>query len=146
MGESRKKWIDSWAGGMEHRGIEREYRSFDDFVTYINNWNTQTLPHHLVPPDILVQASHNVTRAVYRSISDRVDVRLDYENPLPVDTYNAVDYLWQNPYPKPERYQINKILDFGAGFGRQAKVWSQTSSNLIYCAVDAIESSYCVQH
>jgi SAM-dependent methyltransferase len=63
-----------------------------------------------------------------------------------VDEYNAVDYRFQNFYPVPSRQRVSRVLDFGAGMGRQVNLWSQLHSGLVYVAVDAIEMSYCLQN
>ena len=38
------------------------------------------------------------------------------------------------------------VLDFGAGFGRQANLWSQSEKDVLYVGMDAIPKSYCLQH
>jgi SAM-dependent methyltransferase len=59
--------------------------------------------------------------------------------------YNAEDFQLQNFYPIPERNKVETILDFGAGFGRQANLWTQ-QKNTTYVGMDAIPNSYCVQN
>lgn len=59
---------------------------------------------------------------------------------------NAVDYCYQTLYPVPERQTVRRILDFGAGFGRQMNLWSQSEQLLSYVAMDGIMRSYCLQH
>jgi SAM-dependent methyltransferase len=63
-----------------------------------------------------------------------------------IGRYNAQDYLFQNGYRTPERYKINKILDFGAGYGRQSNIWTQKRKDIIFVGMDAIPLPYCLQH
>ncbi|MCX7017130.1 MAG: class I SAM-dependent methyltransferase [Candidatus Sumerlaeota bacterium] len=63
-----------------------------------------------------------------------------------IGRYNAQDYILQNLYPVPERYTVKRILDFGAGYGRQANLWTQRHPEIVYVAMDAIPLSYCLQH
>jgi SAM-dependent methyltransferase len=63
-----------------------------------------------------------------------------------VDEYSATDYLLQNLYPLPERMRVRRVLDFGAGFGRQANLWCQLNPDLVFVGMDGIENSYCLQH
>ncbi len=59
---------------------------------------------------------------------------------------NAVDFIYQTMYPVPERQKLRRILDFGAGFGRQMNLWSQSEQLLSYVAMDGIARSYSLQH
>lgn len=137
-------WIDSWEGGMEARGIGRSYASEQDFATYLNNWNTLSLPRYFIPDFRYVLLSFNITKEIIKEITTRqTDANLD--EPFPVDYYNAEDYTFQNIYPLPERRTVRRILDFGPGFGRQLNIWSQTVPDLVYCGMEAIECGYCVQ-
>lgn len=58
---------------------------------------------------------------------------------------NAHDLLFPTLYPVPERNKINNVLDFGAGYGRQANLWAR-GGETIYVGLDAIPKSYCLQH
>ena len=64
---------------------------------------------------------------------------------LNVGLNNAHDFYIPQMYPVQERYKIKNVLDFGAGYGRQANLWS-TITDGIYMAMDAIPNSYCLQH
>lgn len=63
-----------------------------------------------------------------------------------VARYNAQDFLLQHAYAAPAGQRINRILDFGAGYGRQACLWTRTVENCVYVGMDAIPRSYCLQH
>ncbi len=59
---------------------------------------------------------------------------------------NAQDYILANFYPMQNTGGL-KVMDFGAGYGRQANLWSQEGADdLVFVAVDAIPKSYCLQH
>jgi SAM-dependent methyltransferase len=63
-----------------------------------------------------------------------------------VDEYSATDYLLQNLYPVPERMRVRRVLDFGAGFGRQANLWTQLNPEMTFVGMDGIEGPYCLQN
>jgi SAM-dependent methyltransferase len=59
--------------------------------------------------------------------------------------YTAEDYVFQTMIPAPSRRQVRRILDYGAGNGRQLSQWAHEDIER-YVAVDAIPFSYCVQN
>lgn len=59
---------------------------------------------------------------------------------------NAHDHLLPQSYPVPERARIRTVLDFGAGYGRQANLWTTQDPDICYIGMDAIVNSYCLQH
>ena len=140
------KWIVSWETDMGHDGILREHHGREDLATYMNAWNKDRFSHYFDADPALVEASFAVTRKVYQRL-EGADVALpSLEAPLPVDHYNAEDYVFQNAYPVPRDKAVKRILDFGAGYGRQVNIWSQKAPDLVYCAIDAIENAYCCQN
>ncbi|MDX1906047.1 MAG: class I SAM-dependent methyltransferase [Bacteroidia bacterium] len=66
--------------------------------------------------------------------------------PSTIGPYNAQDYLLAHLYPVPARQEPLRVLDFGAGYGRQANLWSQLKPEATFVAMDAIPASYCLQH
>src|SRR5690606_32990591 len=50
---------------------------------------------------------------------------------------NAMDYLFCNSYPMPPDRRATRVLDFGAGHGRQYNLWSQFGGLDQYLAMDA---------
>jgi hypothetical protein len=53
---------------------------------------------------------------------------------------NAHDFYFATTFsPTPVR-----VIDFGAGFGRNAFAFSELKDS-VYCAIDAVEKSYCLQ-
>ena len=59
---------------------------------------------------------------------------------------SVMDYLFQNSYSMPSRFAYKRILDFGAGFGRQANLWTKLHNDIVFVGMDAITKSYCLQN
>jgi SAM-dependent methyltransferase len=59
--------------------------------------------------------------------------------------YTSEDFVFQTMIPMPRRRQVRRILDYGAGNGRQLSQWAHEDIER-YVAVDAIPFSYCVQN
>jgi SAM-dependent methyltransferase len=57
------------------------------------------------------------------------------------DVYNAQDFYYCTAFGTG----IKTILDYGAGYGRQAMLFSTTLEGASYIAVDAVEQSYVLQ-
>jgi SAM-dependent methyltransferase len=68
----------------------------------------------------------------------------EYRENVAINT--AMDYVFQNSYTMPSRCSVSNVLDFGAGFGRQANLWTQLHEDIIFVGVDAIPKSYCLQN
>ena len=88
------------------------------------------------------------------ALSAEVDLPLFERNGIAVEVgkyhemlgrNNMQDYRLANMYPVPERYEPQTILDFGAGFGRQANLWTQLHPDIRLISMDAIPKSYCLQ-
>ncbi|MBI4329590.1 MAG: hypothetical protein HY685_06970 [Chloroflexi bacterium] len=58
------------------------------------------------------------------------------------DFYNATDFFFQNIQGR----EITRVLDFGAGYGRQSLLWTKLRNPLVYVGMDAIEAPYLVQN
>jgi SAM-dependent methyltransferase len=63
-----------------------------------------------------------------------------------LDQTTALDYAFVNALPQPPRRKIQRILDFGAGFGRQVNLWWQKNPGLSFTGMDGIETAYCLQN
>lgn len=63
-----------------------------------------------------------------------------------LDNTTALDYAFVNVLPQPSRRQIKRVLDFGAGFGRQVSLWWQKHPGMSFTGMDGIETAYCLQH
>lgn len=64
-----------------------------------------------------------------------------------IGTYNAQDFLAQRAYPVPDRQRPRRVLDFGAGHGRNANLALSSPQSVVktYVAVDGIPASYLTQ-
>jgi SAM-dependent methyltransferase len=59
--------------------------------------------------------------------------------------WNADDFYYANAYHVPKHQNVHRLLDFGAGYGRQLNLWSQNVSDLHYLAIDTIRKPYLTQ-
>lgn len=132
-----RKWLMEWE-------CAPEYHSFQGYEGILEWFQWQRvdknfLPHEMVEPLAQLSQKRN-TEIVSRAFPDTAYTFAH------VDHYNASDFIFQNFYPLPERMRVRKVLDFGAGYGRQLNLWSQKVSDLNYVAVEGIERSYCLQN
>ena len=67
-------------------------------------------------------------------------------NTYAVGVYNAQDYWFLTKLPHPKRMTPKRVLDFGAGHGRQANLWfSCRNEARNFIAVDAVPTPYLTQ-
>ncbi len=144
---SMAAWIDEWIVPSGNQGKwYLEHNSEEDIASYLVNWNKRRNLHYFDAAPELVAQSHAVTNRVFTELSRTQSELPDYSEPMIVDYYNAEDYVFQNPYPDTDRTTVTRVLDFGAGFGRQLNMWSQNVPELVFCGVDAIEGGYMTQN
>jgi SAM-dependent methyltransferase len=62
-----------------------------------------------------------------------------------LDFYDMTDWVFIAGYPRPVD-RLERVLDFGAGFSRQAALWLTLDPSPTYVAVDSIELPYLAQH
>jgi len=157
--EKDRKYIEDWMISWDYQEERKQHvkypnehpQSFDtyngmaDLIRWMNWIGKYTYPHQF-PKSI-----------IYPLIVDSIDydtsileehVNVSGIEPPPVFTmgkYNAQDYLFQTMYPKP--FKIERMLDFGAGYGRQINLWSQHHrDDLTYVGMDSVPQSYCLQN
>jgi len=148
------KWLVSWAlqdtwQGKHPPTLPSDYYSYhgvDDLTKWFN-WieSLDTIKLDYFPDDTilpLVKISKEHDARVVKDLSLDFDMA-KYEG---VGRYNAQDYLFQNLYPVPERMRVNRVLDFGAGYGRQANLWTQMRSGITFVGMDGLEQQYCMQN
>lgn len=142
MAAAAPDWTKEWAAAADWKDkgnvspIFAPYRGRETVAAYIASWSDVDFFRYRQPDKDIVSRSFEVTRWVYQNLGMKA------RKPLAVDYYNAEDFEFQNIYPRPDRYTVKRVLDFGAGYGRQANLWSDN----LYCAIDGFETSYCVQH
>lgn len=116
----------------------------EDLLTWfawLNQEQNSYLPESQTAP--LVDVSISTDKNVFEQLGLPFDFPL-YKKNIGLD--NAIDFLFPFLYPSPDRYKIQNVLDFGAGFGRQANLYTKDDVNFNYIAMDAIPKSYCLQH
>lgn len=89
-------------------------------------------------PDSLIEASSSMHRIVVERL---LNIRYDAKRFAHVDFHNATDYAFQTILGGAKH-----VLDFGAGYGRQAFLWTSRNASLTYVAVDGIEGPYVLQN
>jgi SAM-dependent methyltransferase len=92
----------------------------------------------------LIEASGRVDRRIFDTLGLNFDWEQVYD--ATIGTTNAQDNYFPQCYPTPGRQSVRSILDFGAGYGRQANLWVQQDPEIVYVGVDGIPLSYCLQH
>ena len=133
--------FNAWAGGMEHKGISRKIKSSDvQLLKLIQNWNDIDFPMYFEPLNDFVELSAEITNDIISKITNKKDHKKNK-----VDYYNAEDFILQCGYHRPARHNVKKILEIGPGYGRQINLWSK-EENLVFCALEAIESQYLSQN
>lgn len=149
------EWMTRWDYQMILKKRKRTYEDgvVSDFFQFGGagdllkwmSWFRTDYPDYINDERIsgLVQKS----RANDQRVMDALGLTLDtsvYDRRVGLN--NAHDHLLPRSYPVPERARIRTLLDFGAGYGRQANLWTTQDADLCYIGMDAIVNSYCLQH
>lgn len=124
-----------------YHGVTDFTKWFNWYVNYMETIKLDWFPDDMILPLIKTSKEHDLN--LIKKFSLNFDISKYDES---VGRHNAQDYLFQNLYPVPERMKINRILDFGAGYGRQANLWTQLRSDIVYVGIDGLELPYCLQH
>lgn len=130
--DKRKSFYDSFNGVGD---IVKWY------VDAVSHERGGYIPEHLEAP--LVERSRAFDLRVLPEISSHISIE-QYDRYI--GRWNAGDYYFANAYAVPERFRPKRVLDFGAGFGRQVNLWSQEVPELVYTAVDIVRNSYLSQN
>ncbi len=149
-----QNWLVSWDYQKQLKKRKYNYDNLlNDFFTFSGkedlprwmNWFEKDYPDYIHNEEIQKLAAKSLENE--REIFKKLDLTLNELNyDKRVGLHNAHDFFIPQSYPVAARYQINNVLDFGAGYGRQANLWSGNRNKGMYVAVDAIESSYCLQN
>jgi len=148
-------WMISWDYQDErkqHVKYPKEYpQKFDvydgpeDLIKWMN-WISKSEFPEIFPPQIVASFLQESSRYDIFWVTRPNNLKLPRKYLDTIARYNAQDYLFQTLYPMPNR-NVSKILDFGAGYGRQINLWSQNHSHkLKYVAMDSILNPYCLQN
>lgn len=152
LARSGKEWLSRWMYQDNAPGGSHPLPT--NFYSYVG-------PHELADWMLwfLAPKPDYFTDQVVRPLIERsiqFDQRIGREHnlSLPLDAHgevlgrnNAQDYIMANAYPMPGPTRARRVLDFGAGYGRQANLWSQQEDDgLVFIGVDGIPQPYCMQH
>lgn len=151
-----EEWMISWAyvdkkrkrGVSYSNGLPQdfyEYRGASDLLEWFNYAAEMSAPCYFSDEAIVgsVRRSQRLDEQILSNLSLSFDMARYAST---IGRFNAQDFLFQNLYPSPERYEVRRVLDFGAGCGRQANLWTQERPNLVYVGMDGIPLPYCLQH
>jgi SAM-dependent methyltransferase len=133
----------------EVRQLPRVWRGPEDLTGWIGHIETETVEvahtRWALPTgpaqQALVSASCRFNEAVLSRLFG--SQRVEHER---LDFYNMTDWMLQHAYPRPEGDRLERVLDFGAGFGRQAALWLSVREGTTYVATDAVELPYVCQN
>jgi SAM-dependent methyltransferase len=150
-----RRWMVDWKyqrirSRQKKRYADGVISDFFDFkgvqeISGWMNWFTEDYPDYIGLERLgpLIAES----RKLDTKVLERLGVKHDYTHyDLRVGINNAHDFLLPQSYPVPDRRKIKRVVDFGAGYGRQANLWTSQIPDVTYIGVDAIVSSYSLQH
>lgn len=149
------EWMTRWDYQVGLRKRKRTYEDgvVSDFFRFGGagdllkwmSWFRSDYPDYINDAriDALVKASRENDERITRTLGLDLDATV-YDRRVGLN--NAHDHLLPRSYSVPERARIRTVLDFGAGYGRQANLWTTQDTDLCYIGMDAIVNSYCLQH
>ncbi len=119
------------------------YHGVQDFAEWIN-WLKEPSPNYLgeAISDLCELSTENDKR-IFKNLGIEVNWERYKNN---IDYMNAHDFIFPNFYPHPERFKIKNVLDFGAGYGRQANLWTDKLKEYTFIGMDAVPKPYCMQN
>lgn len=142
----------SYQSKRRSRGKTYEDGSPEDFYTFtgpdvLANWMTwiDQVSYPMYFRDERTHALQADSIAADRMVLDSMGLSVSESVLEKVSLSNAQDFSLAHLYPVPERNRIRTVLDFGAGYGRQANLFHR-KAGYTYIAVDGIPSSYGLQH
>jgi SAM-dependent methyltransferase len=115
----------------------------DEIVNWMN-WFSGEYPDFIAPS--FISPLEEQSLEYDRELLQKLGVAYDFDQYKNVGLNNAHDFFIPQSYPIPQEHAIRNVLDFGAGYGRQANLWwpfLEGKGNLI--GVDAIPLSYSLQ-
>jgi SAM-dependent methyltransferase len=149
-----KSWLVAWdyQVKLKKRKVGYDGDKPSDFFSYNGpsdllkwmNWFHPVYPDYF--PGELTEPLVAESRRNDQRIAEAAGLAFDFPNyGKNIGLNNAHDFLFPQLYPVPERFKIKNVIDFGAGYGRQANLWA-TRIDGIYVGMDAIPNSYCLQN
>jgi len=152
----RAKHAPDWLVGWHYQQVRAGKYPADypqDFTRYEGpadlvrwfNWGRGAPVLNYLPLDRLKPLIEQA-EARDRSVLERLGIGVEPPVLRAFALLDAQDYLFPRLYPRPERHRLRRVLDFGAGFGRQANLLLALEPGATYVAMDAIALPYCLQH
>jgi SAM-dependent methyltransferase len=151
-----RPWLVEWRYQKKRRVLGKQYEGGlpsdffayhgpDDLVKWMRWFENMAYPDFLgkEKTGTLVQASLKTDTRILQQLGLESPSGACLEH---IALNNAHDYLLPRATPAPARRAIKKVLDFGAGYGRQAALWGSTEPDRQYVAMDATPNAYCLQH
>jgi len=150
-----RKWMIEWDYQKirNKRGVQYDeslpqdffsYKGKEDMVKWMN-WFSASYPDYfpseLIKP--LIESSIEVDKKILQNLGLDFNFSNYHKN---IGLNNAHDFLFPNLYPVPERNKVKNVIDFGAGYGRQANLFTNKIFDGVFVGIDAIPNSYCLQH
>jgi SAM-dependent methyltransferase len=149
-----KKFYTEWQYQLvnKKRKLTLPKESVGDYLTYngpedlVNwmKWISRPLPN-VFGFDFIKENSEKALerdKNVLKKLGLSFDFK-DYHESIGV--FNAYDFIFTQSYPVPASRKIKRILDFGAGYGRQSNLWT-TSDDITYVGMEGIAKSYTLQN
>jgi len=136
-----------WVPDMSHDGLTKEYQDLNTIKKYIDTWHaSKDMNKSFFELDKdLLDKSHKFHQKILRSFLVESQMK-DYSSGGTGDFVNTLDYQLITTITKNTRKEkIERILDFGGGYGREANLFTQHYDCKEYTIVEAIEDSYVVQ-
>lgn len=136
-----------WVPDMAHLGLTKEYDGLECIKRYMDLWHLDEDMNKAFfkLDEELIEKSHKFHQKILQLIfeSDQIS---EYVSSGTGDFVNSLDYQLITETTKDTRKdKIEKIMDFGAGYGREANLFTQHPDCKEYTIVEAIEDSYVVQ-
>lgn len=150
-----KSWLVAWDYQVKRKKRKASYNGEQpsDFFSYAGpqdlvkwmKWFNPVYPncYDTAITQPLIDESLVNDKKIISSLGLDYDFSNYHQN---VGINNAHDFMLPQCYPVPERYKIKTVLDFGAGYGRQANLWSTKIKDVTYIGMDAIPNSYTLQN
>jgi SAM-dependent methyltransferase len=147
-------WMLNWHYQDQKEDVpygEDQPHHFDDYegpgqICDWIRWTNET-PTDFYLPSELIDPFSEKSQMLDQRIFEKAGIDFDFSQYRAAGRSNAQDYVLQNLYPVPERCAISSVLDFGAGYGRHANLWSQhNNGNVTMVGMDAVPQSYCLQN
>jgi SAM-dependent methyltransferase len=156
----KSKYIRDWTINWEYQAKRKKrkvkysgdynqdfhvYQDPSELLKWFNWLYSQPKPDYF--PEAQMQALVRQSHAFDQIIANNIHVEVNWElHDSLIGRNNAQDYFLANLYPHPVDTPDPVVLDFGAGYGRQANLWLQQKPLCRYIGMDAIAKSYCLQH